>query len=418
MLKKLFPFRFTHDGIVYFAGGIPFALIFARAGADIILTLTVLIFLIRCLHVRDASWMRRPLFAVLLLLWAYTCLVSGLFADDPPHALALGFTSLRFFLFFIAMGHWILRDAKDVRYIAWFIGLTLLFMGVDVATQWTTGRSLFGVPRFDTYRLTGSMHLPDAGTYIAKLWFPALGMFLWMVRRKYLPAVIAAAIFLVPWILLSGERSGTLMFILSLCASGGYAALLWPKGRPVLLGLAGGFALALALVVTCNPFIHARMLMLIDQVPSFGQTVYGQMWKGAFLLWESHPIIGVGIGGFRDLCPSLRYAGRVTYCDIHPHNTYLEWLSSGGIVALALYVTFVVLLVKSVIPKPSPLGRGKGDGVILAACMLGTYVMNLFPVAVTQGAFSNWAATLEWFSLAAAMSLLRLHPDSSSSGDP
>jgi O-antigen ligase len=72
-----------------------------------------------------------------------------------------------------------------------------------------------------------------------------------------------------------------------------------------------------------------------------------EIWRASWKMFVAHPIVGVGLGGY--------WAGITAYHDAsglttpqEAHNDYLELLSSGGLVALAFGVWFLVSLFRAV----------------------------------------------------------------------
>jgi O-antigen ligase len=72
-----------------------------------------------------------------------------------------------------------------------------------------------------------------------------------------------------------------------------------------------------------------------------------EIWRASWKMFVAHPIFGVGFGGY--------WAGVTAYHDAsglmtpqEAHNDYLELLSSGGLVGLAIGIWFVVSLFRAV----------------------------------------------------------------------
>jgi O-antigen ligase len=72
-----------------------------------------------------------------------------------------------------------------------------------------------------------------------------------------------------------------------------------------------------------------------------------EIWRASLKMFAAHPIFGVGLGGY--------WIGITAYHDAsglmtpqEAHNDYLELLSSGGLIGLAIGVWFIVAVVRSV----------------------------------------------------------------------
>jgi O-antigen ligase len=70
-----------------------------------------------------------------------------------------------------------------------------------------------------------------------------------------------------------------------------------------------------------------------------------EIWRATWQMIKSHPLAGVGIGGYWTAIPQYHHAsGRWT--PQQAHNDYLELLASGGVIGILLGVWFIFLLVK------------------------------------------------------------------------
>ena len=76
-----------------------------------------------------------------------------------------------------------------------------------------------------------------------------------------------------------------------------------------------------------------------------------EIWRATLKMFAAHPILGVGMGAY--------WIGITAYHDAsglmtpqEAHNDYLELLSSGGLIGLALGVWFVVAVVRKIASEP------------------------------------------------------------------
>jgi O-antigen ligase len=70
-----------------------------------------------------------------------------------------------------------------------------------------------------------------------------------------------------------------------------------------------------------------------------------EIWKASWRMFVTHPILGVGMGGYWAAIPTFHDASG-TMTPQEAHNDYLELLASGGLVGLALGVWFAVVVFK------------------------------------------------------------------------
>jgi O-antigen ligase len=70
-----------------------------------------------------------------------------------------------------------------------------------------------------------------------------------------------------------------------------------------------------------------------------------EIWKATWKLFVTHPVLGVGMGGYWTAVPAFHDASG-TMTPQEAHNDYLELLASGGLVGLALGVWFALVVLK------------------------------------------------------------------------
>ena len=72
-----------------------------------------------------------------------------------------------------------------------------------------------------------------------------------------------------------------------------------------------------------------------------------EIWRASWKMFTAHPILGVGLGGYWAAITAYHDASGVMTPQ-EAHNDYLELLSSGGLVGLAIGIWFVVSLFRAV----------------------------------------------------------------------
>ena len=70
-----------------------------------------------------------------------------------------------------------------------------------------------------------------------------------------------------------------------------------------------------------------------------------KIWQATLQMIKANPIAGVGMGGYWTAVPAYHEASG-TMTPQQAHNDYLELLASGGIIGLALFAWFLVVLMK------------------------------------------------------------------------
>lgn len=387
---------------------IPIALLFSRAVADGCVTLIAVSFLIHSFHKRHWQWASSSINMLLLLLAGIITFLVPLMAKDSSHAVLQGFLWLRFPLFFIAVREWLLLSLPAVSIIAISVTMGLLIAWIDTFVQFLTGVSLSGNVPFQYYRLTGPLSGPVVGMYMARMIWLLIAAYSLTIQatffRKILLMIGVMAVTLL--VFCTGERSASLLLLSAMCVVGMFVLFYQPKARIALLVAFIGVGGALSLLISQFSYLQQRVNFLIAQIQHFKTTEYGQLWKAAWILWQENPLFGIGIDAFRTQCLPLKEQFTVMYCNLHPHNFYLEWLTGAGLIGVGILSVWAVKLLISIV---TPLVKHKNVislWPIFGA--IGTWWMIFFPLIATQSFFSNWPGVLLWFSLAVSVACAQL----------
>ncbi|MDE3060686.1 MAG: O-antigen ligase family protein [Pseudomonadota bacterium] len=395
--------RFTHalqEGAFALFCLLPLLLALTRAGADIALCLIGAMFLLYCAVEKHWRWLALPEFRALGILWIYLML----HALAAPEIVASFSTALVWgrFIPFAAASFWLLDRPGALHKVCRTNLAILALLLVDGGWQYITGTSLSGHRLWDSVRLSGPLTHPNLGNLILKVALPTMGLWTYetISRRRPLLPVIIFALMLMALVLVSGERTISILMLLAIGVMGALVFLREPQLRKhVLLGAIALVAL-LALLATQH-VVQSRFHELVMNLSNFRHSPYGQLYTNALALWIQQPLFGIGAGEFRYLCLSVMIETSNSYCDIHPHNMYLEWLVSGGVVALAVFLLAMGLITRRFLREAS----FRHSSGIPAMAGVGTLVALLFPFAVTQSVFANWAGIVFWYSLSLAVNL-------------
>ncbi len=385
---------------------LPISMIFARTAAEIISGLIGVLFLFHSYRLQNWKWLREPPVVIALLLWLYSVLLVSPFALDPRASFSRA-DWIRFIPMFAAIVYWLSSYHQELRKIAKVMVWALILAGIDGIYQYCTGFSLAGTP-YEQERLTGPFKKVVIGIYTAKLSFPFLGIlfyYVWRENKKWMKMVLLAALlFCFTVILLSNERTATLTFSIAMLFTAVGFFFVFRKTRALIFALllltAGGVIFA----YQSQPALQKRLHVTHEMVQDFSNSEYAQLWKASILLWQDHPITGVGMLNFRSACPALLEQGRVLFCNAHSHNLYLEVLSEFGTIGFMLMLMLVVSLITVIIEQHSSHPRERWVLTFFAAAGL---FINFFPLAPTQSFFSSWPALLAWQSIAWSLAIVR-----------
>lgn len=385
---------------------LPLAMIFSRTLAEVCGGLLGILFLVHSYRIKQWGWLKETPIIFALLLWLYSVLVVTPFAIDPQASLSR-IDWFRFILLFAAIVYWLSDYHQELRLIAKIIIAVMFLSGLDAIYQFNTGFSLAGTPYLEE-RLTGPFHKVIIGIYFAKLGIPFLGiLFYYALRDKKkneLAILVAMMAYIFAIIILSNERTAALSFSVSLLLIATGMFISFKKWRPYIFVMLAAIAIFLALAYQTQPALQNRLHITHAMLQDFSQSPYAQLWKASLLMWQEHPVTGVGMLNFRVACPALEQRGLVTFCGPHSHNVYLEVLSEFGTLGFTALLLLITSLIVAVIEKHSAYPP---ERVILTFFALGGLLINFFPLAPTQSFFSNWPALLAWQSIAWSLALMR-----------
>ncbi|MEZ4649195.1 MAG: O-antigen ligase family protein [Candidatus Eisenbacteria bacterium] len=281
--------------------------------------------------------------------------LSIVFAGDPGHALHSfrGSWTYSFPLVFYLL---LSRDADRARRIATVLAVSGALAGLYATYQSVTGHNPLGRKVLEyhggLYMAPGTLghHLTFAGVMLP-VFFVALGLA--FERRSHLPRALRAGLVVAigAGLLLCFARSGWVGVAVGLLV---FSLRFGP--RSVAAG-AGTLAAAAALAYQFVPAIRGRMASFdLASGPRF------RLWESAWNIGLAHPLLGGGLGSWKDLFAIHRVPGEYM-STAHPHNDLLNILVetgfTGALVWLGIWVVFFYEM-----RSKSSLGTGITAGVV------------------------------------------------------
>lgn len=373
------------------------ALLNARALADILFSVTAILFLIHAARSRSWGWVRQGWVPVAGAWWIWEMICSLplpplLHGSWPNFVQAL--VMVRFFVFAAALEHWLLRDPRPRVWLRWVVQAVAAYICAGVLYQYAFGKNFYGYGRWADGELTGPFYKPRAAPELVRILFPALlPPVMELLSRKALwyraGGLLLGAIGIACMVLIS-QRMPVLLTILGLAVS----ALLLPRLRPAAIALViiGGVVIAASPVI--SPQTYYRLVEKFStQMDHFRSSPYGLLLRRADEITEQNPIVGRGFNGFRDSCPDQRYwigwsgkpgddGGGLPTCKQHPHNFYIQASTDGGYPGLVLFCLLVLAWLRDV-------GRGlwrAPDPVRVS--LFAAALIHLWPIASTSAFLS------------------------------
>lgn len=394
------------DGAFVCVALIPLALLVSNVAAELLTVTTAVLFLLRCWRDR-VNFLRAPDVACLITVWLVLNLVVSPAADDVAGSFGRSLPMLRLILLYAALSTWLAGYHERVRLLCgWYAVLVVAVVG-DMVLQLTSGESLLGNPLQWT-RVTGPLDRPGVGAVLGKLGLPAAAGLLLSGRSRIAAGTTITAVTLVvvltAGVIISGDRNEAILTLAGLMICLFALASAGPgKGRWAAAG-AGAVVVISAMILRFNEYSRIRFQFLAEQILHFQNTDYYRIFSSAWQVFRGDPLTGAGLKGYRTACSELLATDQVSFCALHPHNIYLEWLSEAGILATAGFILFVTLIATVMLG----LWRCGGTRRIVAGLLTAALMISLFPIAASRSFFSNWPAILMWTSLGLSVGIARL----------
>ncbi|QNT78140.1 O-antigen ligase family protein [Entomobacter blattae] len=420
---------------------LPFFLTHFRGGAEVIITLTSLLFLLHSTLTASWGWIKQPIVVVMALWWLWGVICS--LPVRPIYGGQVGsfFQSLvvvRFLLFVVAMQVWLLVSTRMQTLLKILLCVCCAYIVGQILFQAIFGVNFFGQPRYFDGTLTGPYTKPRAAAPLSRLLLPVLllacsawwqkvddktrheGNTSLLVRLGTGAGMIVLLAGGCTVMALAGQRMPFLLFGL-----GVFIAALWISQLRWVVGvLAVLVPVILAGVYYASPGSFQHLVILFEnQISHFSSSHYARIYARTWQMIEAYPWLGIGFDGFRYECANPAYwhdmvlvptpvgnGGGAEICVQHPHNHYLEALSNAGWPGLLLFggmvVSWLVVLAKGLaaLPRQRIFSDKKAWGVGIFAAVF----IQEWPIASTSS-FVNMPLG-GWFFLLLAMGMAEFAP--------
>jgi O-antigen ligase len=288
-------------------------------------------------------------FIFFAVLWLYM-IVRSLFAPNITSSLSHSLPWIRYALFTIAVTcalSWN-KDYHKKLFIAFAVALFII--SCNALVQFFFGRDFFGhdiikmgAGPTEFLRLTTLNGKLRVGYISAFLVLPLLGYVVHNLiiekskNHKLLAFMSLSVVLGFVVILLSGERMPL--------AIAGISVLLCPifikEVRKIgILFIALGILASVVAVYSSDKLYNRIVGITSHQLSNVSGDSYGKIYNGSIELWKSNKVFGIGMNGFRTECENLKEYR----CANHIHNIYIQMLSEGGVIAINLFLCFVLAL--------------------------------------------------------------------------
>ena len=212
------------------------------------------------------------------------------------------------------------------------------------------------------------------------------------IKRSFIIIVFTCIVFL--GILLTGERSPLLFALLSFAL---YLVFYNSFKNKMIFGFITLFFIAMLMLGSANfkerffnSTINELKIKVIEeiQLKDVYQNKHFSHYSSAIEIFKENIIFGGGFKNYRNICDGSKYE-----CSTHPHNIFLEIISSIGIVGFILFYLFFILYYKIYLNN----NKHRSTNIIYFTFV----IMSFMFVLPTGSIFNNYFSLLSFYSLAA-----------------
>ncbi|MGB9184669.1 MAG: O-antigen ligase family protein [Solirubrobacteraceae bacterium] len=214
------------------------------------------------------------------------------------------------------------------------------------------------------------------------------------------------------------QLGGFLVVLVPIVVGGGLVARRWRSGFWLAAALAAfgvyvSFSRGALIGLAVVPFVFLRSWRTWLLGPALGLLAYvatpaalterfatltssgaeiatrSDIWHSAVTIWEHHPLLGVGVGGFPIAYSTVNIPGKLYLPNTifapppHAHNLVLNILAEQGLIGLAAFVGLMIIATRTTLRlRRAPEPGYSVLGSALLASLIAFFVHNLFDVTM------------------------------------
>ena len=377
--------------------------------SDLGVSIVSIIFLINSIKNNLYKYYNNIYFKIFLI-FCLIIVLSSLLSKNIIISLKSSLFYFRFGIFSLCFWFLIEKDKRILNYVFYSILICFSSLIIDGYTQYFFGKNLFGVEIYRDFRVSsffGSELI--LGSYLSRF-FPILFALFVFVDQQFLKKnkkllFLITVIFILTegLILLSGERLAlffmnlsAVFIILMIKNYRKYRFWTYVGSLGLILSLIFAFPITKQRIIdqTFNDF--TRKNSGENEIYIFSKP-HNDMYISAIRIFSDNKFFGVGPRQFRNECKN--YPVSEYSCDTHPHNTYIELLSEGGIFAfLIVFVTFLLIVFFSIRQFFLRLFKRKKNYFNdFELCLISAIIISLWPFSPSGSFFNNWMSIVYYF---------------------
>ena len=421
---------------------VPVFLITGPALPDIVISFCAIYFLFTFIILKkDYKFLKDKFFLISIIFWFSIIFISFFafnktksFQDSIIFFILLIIPTICYFLFFNSK-----EKIKKVITVIFgcviFILIDTLFQYINYSSEFGFQKDLFGFKSEWYGRLTGPFgNELVPGAYVSKFGLLGYLFFFFIKNIKYqniLEVLYLGIIGLVCFA--SGERMALATYFLAL-----FFLLIFLKNKRLIFFSSISLSIILIIMsIKFHPFYNDYEIIssthyhqgltiekyfdcgenklekcvkiinlqpnFIEILKNFSSSAYGEIYMVGLNMFKDNPFTGVGISNYQISCMNITKYSRLMVhydCASHPHNTYIQWLSEGGLITFFSFILLLNTILYFLI-------KGSNQNIfnyISIACI----IILFWPIMSTGSLIKNWNGILTFYIIGLCISLNRV----------
>ena len=408
---------------------IPFLLLTGPALPDIALSLSGLAFLYLTLSSKDFKYFNN-FFVIFFLLWWVYITINSTFSKHPLNSYESSLFYFRYIFFALAIFYLLEKFPNFLKNLFYIFSFIYFFLVIDAFIQLYFGYDIFLIEKRGENRISAIFGDESIlGSYLVRFlpFYLFLFFYLKINKFKYLFYLLIMLIYL--GIFLSGERTSIAMLIIF-----NLLMIIFIKG----FSLEKIFLIIIPIVLLSSILIyseqHAKRLLnfsfvevqslFINKIESFNPSnsaaelpsIRLSIYKNAYEVFQSNPLIGVGPKNFRIECKkyqkefyNIEMGGKIENpilgCSTHPHNNYIQLFAETGIIGTIPIILFFIYICVQIVFSLNSKYRNKNQINNAKLFLYFAFFINFFPFLPSGSFFNNWLNVIYFYPLGAILFL-------------
>ena len=353
---------------------IPLTILIGSAISFINIILIDISFIILIIYKRNFEFLKDKSILYLFLLYIYL-IFNSLISIDFYEGLLRNFGFIRVIILFMAFNFFFLHD-HFYKKVLKFWSLVIFIVLIDVFIERFMGQNIFGFSDYSGRVVSFFKDEAIVGGYLNGFYLLIIGFLMIELNKKNFLLIFFILILFVVTIMLTGERSNSLKAFLGFGFFLLFIKSISFKKKIVLISAS---IILIFFLISNYHYLKQRFDRQV-RASFLMNSPYIGLYISGFEVFKNNKLLGVGNKNYRvEACKpeNVKY-----FCQTHPHQIYLEFLSEHGILGTFVILFFFFKLIFSKIWTTI-----KQDNSIKLGAL--TYMVFVFTPIIPSGAFFN-----------------------------